>query len=67
MDTKIIKKKTESIDGAVKGPIKLKTWNEYREYLAQHLTPSSYGPKGQPIYRAEEIAKLDIQYPDDQD
>ena len=51
----------------LKSSVKLKTWAEYRQYLATHLTPSSYGPKGQPIYNAEDVAKLDIQYPDEQE
>ena len=48
------------------GPPKLlNTDAEVQAYLAAHLTPCRFGPKGQPIYRIEEIEKLNvIFYPD---
>lgn len=46
-------------------PVLLKTPAEVREYLAKHLKPVRYGPKGQPIYSHEERMKLNaIFYPD---
>lgn len=41
-------------------PLLLKTGQEVREYLAAHLTPVRYGPKGQPIYAHEDLAKLNV-------
>ena len=46
-------------------PLKLKTAKEIREYLAAHLTPVRFGPKGQPICAHDDLAKLNvIFYPD---
>ena len=46
-------------------PIRLKTRKEEREYLAKHLTPVGFGPKGQPLYAKEDIDALNIILPDD--
>ena len=49
----------------VEPPLLLRTGKEVREYLAAHLTPVRYGPKGQPIYAQKDIEKLNvILYPD---
>jgi hypothetical protein len=48
------------------GP-RLKNWDEVEEYMAKHLKPVGFGPKGQPIYDYAEAAKLNIHYPDDPD
>ncbi len=45
-------------------PIRLRTWDEYSAYLAEHLKPVRRGPKGQPIYDAKEVAALNIILPD---
>ena len=46
-------------------PLALNTDEEVSAYLAAHLTPIRYGPKGQPIYAHEDIAKLNVRlYPD---
>jgi hypothetical protein len=46
-------------------PSVLNTDAEVQAYLAEHLTPCRFSPKGQPIYRIEEIEKLNaIFYPD---
>ena len=41
-------------------PVLLHTDEEIDAYLAAHLTPVRYGPKGQPIYAYEDHAKLNI-------
>jgi len=46
-------------------PIRLKTRQEERDYLAKHLKPVGYGPKGQPLYAKEDIDALNIILPDD--
>ncbi len=47
-----------------KPPVELKTREEVRTYLAAHLTPVRFGPKGQPIYAHEDIVKLNVRiYP----
>ena len=33
---------------------------ELREYLASHLTPVDHGPKGQPIYAAQDLMALNV-------
>ena len=48
-----------------KGPIKLKTWEEVAKFKAKYLTPTGYGPKGQPIYSYQDMAKFDVIYPDE--
>ena len=50
---------------ARKKPLKLKDWDEVRAYFAKHLKPVGHGPKGQPFYAHEELKKLDIIYPDE--
>ena len=45
-------------------PLRLKTTEEVRVYLASHLTPVSFGPKGQPIYAHKDLAKLNVIFPD---
>ena len=46
-------------------PLTLNTDEEVSAYLAAHLTPVRYGPKGQPIYAHEDIVKLNVRlYPD---
>ena len=46
-------------------PLRLKTTEEVREYLARHLTPVRLGPKGQPIYALEDLASLNVIFPED--
>jgi hypothetical protein len=41
-------------------PILLHTDAQVREYLAAHLTPVRYGPKGQPIYALKDRERLNI-------
>ena len=41
-------------------PVRLHTSAEVRAYLAAHLTPVRYGPKGQPIYAQKDIEKLNV-------
>lgn len=43
----------------------LKTDAEVEAYLAAHLTPVRYGPKGQPIYAGADIEKLNVLFRDD--
>ena len=45
-------------------PVYLNNSEELRQYLATHLTPVRMGPKGQPIYRIEDIEALRIVLPD---
>jgi hypothetical protein len=40
--------------------VRLNTSAEVRAYLAAHLTPVRYGPKGQPIYAQKDIEKLNV-------
>jgi hypothetical protein len=60
-------KKTDNSRAAkmAKPPLRLKTRAEARKYLAEHLTPVEYGPKGQPIYALEEIQALNVIFPED--
>ncbi len=46
-------------------PICLKTRREAREYLAKHLKPVGFGPKGQPLYAKKDIDSLNIILPED--
>ena len=46
-------------------PVYLKNSDEVGEYLAKHLTPVRWGPKGQPIYALADIESLNIKLPDD--
>ena len=46
--------------GAGDSRLRLNTSAEVREYLAAHLTPVRYGPKGQPIYAQKDIEKLNV-------
>ena len=46
-------------------PVRLKTRAEVRAYLAAHVKPVRYGPKGQPIYALADIAKLNVLFRDD--
>lgn len=46
-------------------PVRLKTRQEERDYLALHLKPVGYGPKGQPLYAKDDIDALNIILPDD--
>ena len=55
------KTRTEKADSP---PLRLKTTEEVRVYLANHLTPVSFGPKGQPIYAHKDLAKLNVIFPD---
>ena len=48
-------------------PVRLKTDEEVRAYLAAHLKPVRYGPKGQPIYAHADLANLNVLFPDDAD
>jgi hypothetical protein len=41
-------------------PLNLKTDEDVKAYLSAHLTPVRYGPKGQPIYAHEDLAKLNV-------
>jgi hypothetical protein len=41
-------------------PVRLNTSAEVRAYLAAHLTPVRFGPKGQPIYAQKDIEKLNV-------
>ena len=50
---------------AAEPPVRLKTDEEVKAYLAQHLKPVRYGPKGQPIYAHEDLAKLNVLFRDD--
>ncbi len=45
--------------------IKLLTWDDVAAYKAKHLTPVAFSPKGRPIYRAADVAALNIQFPDE--
>ncbi len=45
---------------AANGPVYLRTREEVRTYLAAHLKPVRFGPKGQPIYSHEDIEKLNV-------
>ncbi len=45
--------------------LQLRTWREAEEYFKQHLTPSQYGPKGQPIYNMEDIEALNVGLPEE--
>ncbi len=40
--------------------VRLNTSAEVRAYLAEHLTPVRFGPKGQPIYAQKDIEKLNV-------
>lgn len=44
-------------------PVKCKTWKEVHDIQEKYLKPVRYGPKGQPIYNWNELAKLVI-FPD---
>lgn len=46
-------------------PVRLLTRKEEREYLAKHLKPVGFGPKGQPLYAKEDIDALNVILPDD--
>ena len=46
-------------------PVRLKTRAEVRAYLAKHLTPVRYGPKGQPFYAQKDLESLNVIFPDD--
>ena len=46
-------------------PLRLTTRKAEREYLALHLKPVGYGPKGQPLYAKEDIDALNVILPDD--
>ena len=46
-------------------PVYLKFSDEVGEYLAKHLTPIRWGPKGQPIYALADIESLNIIIPED--
>lgn len=54
----------KKIRKAAKTKVALKTWDAVARYKAKHLKPVGRGPKGQPIYAYDEVAALDIQYPD---
>lgn len=45
-----------------KHPSELRTREQVRAYLAAHLTPVRFGPKGQPIYAHEDIEKLNVRF-----
>ena len=49
----------------MKKAVKLHTWDEVEAYKAKHLKLVAYGPKGQPIYNGDEVAALNIQFPDE--
>ncbi len=46
------------------GPVHLKTWDEVDAYYKKHLKPIRLGPKGQPIYRHEDVMALNVILPD---
>ena len=46
-------------------PLRLKTHEEVEEYLARHLRPVRFGPKGQPIYALKDMEALNVIFPDD--
>ena len=46
-------------------PVRLKTRQEERDYLAKHLKPVGYGPRGQPLFAKEDIDALNVILPDD--
>ncbi|HEY3322772.1 MAG TPA: hypothetical protein VGP72_20120 [Planctomycetota bacterium] len=45
-------------------PVRCKTWAQVEEIQRQYLKPVRYGPKGQPIYDFEEVARYVI-FPQD--
>ena len=47
-------------------PLRLKNTEEVREFLAKHLTPVRWGPKGQPIYAHKDLAALNVIFPEDE-
>lgn len=64
-----IEEKTETLRAPLAGeaggsPLRLKNSEEMRAYLASHLTPVRYGPKGQPIYAHRDLATLNVIFPD---
>jgi hypothetical protein len=46
-------------------PVILKTRKEVSEYLAKHLKPVDFGPKGQPIYAMADLENLNVVFPED--
>ena len=46
-------------------PVRLKTRAEVRDYLAKHLIPVRFGPKGQPFYSQQDLESLNVIFPDD--
>jgi len=46
-------------------PIACKTWAEVEEIKKQYLKPVRFGPKGQPIYDHDEVARYII-FPKDE-
>jgi len=46
-------------------PSRLKTWKEAREFIAKNLTPVRFTSNGRPIYRNEDIVKLNVLLPDE--
>jgi uncharacterized OB-fold protein len=46
-------------------PVRLKTREEVSTYLAKHLKPVRFGPKGQPIYALKDIENLNVLFPED--
>ncbi len=60
-----VAEKTDVKNPTAKEPVYLKTSEEVGEYLATHLTPVRWGPKGQPIYALADIEALNIILPED--
>jgi hypothetical protein len=60
----VLEKKESACRDASSKPVYLNNSEELRQYLAAHLTPVRTGPKGQPIYRIEDIEALHIVLPD---
>jgi hypothetical protein len=46
-------------------PLRLKTRDDATKYLAKHLTPVGYNPRGYPIYAKKDIDALNIILPED--
>jgi hypothetical protein len=45
--------------------LRLKTRDDAAKYLANHLTPVGFNPRGYPIYAKKDIDALNIILPDD--
>jgi hypothetical protein len=48
-----------------KKPLRLKTRDDAAKYLAAHLTPVGFNPRGYPIYAKKDIDALNIILPED--